>query len=93
MHDIADLNEEVDIAEEDDIERYLSMSVENIKVEKLLLWWKSKEIELPSLSRVTKKILSIPATSCPSERDFSCAGYTYNERRTNLKPETLDALL
>ena len=42
---------------------------------------------------VAKKLLAIPATSTPSERSFSIAGRVIEERRTNLNPENVDALL
>ena len=46
-----------------------------------LAWWKKNEIEFPLLSVVAKEILSIPASSAPSERVFSKLGRLYTQRR------------
>ncbi|KAH6925932.1 hypothetical protein HPB50_012298 [Hyalomma asiaticum] len=45
------------------------------------------------LSFLAKKVLCIPSTSASSERNFSAAGYVLQDRRTCLKPESLDNLL
>lgn len=42
---------------------------------------------------VFKKIMCIPATSSPSERDFSIASMTFCQKRTNLNTSKLDSLL
>jgi len=58
-----------------------------------LLWWKEKENEYPVLSRIARKFLGITATSAPSERIFSKAGFIMNERRLAMKDELLDELI
>ena len=58
-----------------------------------LEWWKQNEVQLPMMSRVAKSILSIPATSTPSERLFSKAGFLINKKRANLKPSKVDMML
>ena len=45
------------------------------------------------LSKVTRSILSIPATTANVERTFSCAEWTLNERRTSLQPDNLENIL
>ena len=59
----------------------------------VLSWWKEHSKEFPNLSRVARSILCIPASSAPSERDFSTAGFVIQERRTQLDPETVDDIL
>ncbi|KAG8175484.1 hypothetical protein JTE90_004176 [Oedothorax gibbosus] len=48
---------------------------------------------LPELAQLARKYLCIPATSVPSERQFSKAGLITNDRRNRLKPKNLDMLL
>lgn len=48
--------------------------------EDVLIYWKNKQSTFPILSNLAKLILSIPATSVPSERLFSHAGYQLWDR-------------
>ncbi len=59
----------------------------------LLGWWKNNSGIFPLLSSLAHRIFSIPASSSSSERNFSAAGLTFNQRRTALKPSTVDAVL
>ena len=56
-------------------------------------FWKNKAELYPNLSLVARSILSIPATSTSSERSFSIAGRTLDDRRTQLHPDCVDGLL
>ena len=86
------------VAVVDELEKYLSkpdraMSTlgpngQKIKFD-LLKWWKDNEFEFPSLSRMAKQCLAIPASSAGVERLFSKAGKQYNDLSKNLKDETL----
>ena len=58
-----------------------------------LLWWKTKESVFPFLSKLAKKYLCIPASSVPSERIFSTAGYLVNRQRAALSADNVDMLL
>lgn len=59
----------------------------------ILIWWKKHELQYPLLAKLAKQLLAIPASSAASERCFSAAGRTLEERRTRLKPSTVDSLL
>jgi len=59
----------------------------------LINFWKSKATSSPTLSKLARGLLGIPATSTSSERAFSLAGRTLEERRTQLSPHTVDGLL
>ena len=60
-----------------------------------LLWWKSREVLYPTLSKIAKKRLGIVivATSVPSERIYSKAGQLVSERLNRLKPDTIEKIL
>jgi hypothetical protein len=59
----------------------------------ILEWWKAHQDHYPKLSILCSYYLSIPASSAPSEREFSAAGLTINETRSNLRSETVDSVL
>ena len=52
-----------------------------------LQWWKKREHQFPTLSRLAKRYLAIPATSVKSERLFSDGGNTITAKRNALLPE------
>ena len=51
-------------------------------------WWRSKEEDFPTLARLAKKYLCVPATSTQAERVFSCMGWLLNKRRLSLSGES-----
>lgn len=57
-----------------------------------LLWWRQHAEEMPHLSKVTRRLFCIPATSVPSERVFSASGHIVTPQRTKLKPEKVNML-
>lgn len=58
-----------------------------------LLFWKEHELILPNLSKLSKKIFSIPASSAAVERSFSAAGLIMSQRRSNLTPSMLNDIM
>jgi len=87
---IADLysNEPTDTSE---VAAYLACS--DCSLDDLLEFWKRKSSVWPKLSTVAHTMLAVPATSTPSERAFSLAGRTLEERRTQLSADSVDSLL
>jgi hypothetical protein len=91
-----DFNEWADYSDnsaENELNLYRHLSLcENVD-ENLLNWWKIHSSTFPNLAKLAKKILSIPANSASSERNFSAAGSVVTERRTCLSPNNVDAIL
>ncbi|KAK1890854.1 Zinc finger BED domain containing protein DAYSLEEPER [Dissostichus eleginoides] len=56
-------------------------------------WWKHNSDRYPKLAFAAKHCLCVPATSTPSERIFSKAGYIVNKTRSSLLPENVDKLI
>jgi len=61
--------------------------------ESILNYWRHKAGIWPKLATVAVSVLSVSATSTPSERAFSLAGRTMEERRTQLCDTSVDSLL
>ena len=50
----------------------------------VLTWWKENKKHFPHLFKLVRSNLHIPATSVPSERIFSLAGYIVCDRRSKI---------
>lgn len=62
------------------------------KIEDPLVWWQTNAARYPSLAKLAKSFLCIPATSTPSERLFSAAGNIASRRRASLTSEHVNML-
>ena len=58
-----------------------------------LQWWRRQSLRLPNLAKLAKEVLSVPATSVPSERVFSKAGELISAKRSRLGKDTVDMIL
>lgn len=76
-----------------EVDTYKNMPVEMDEKFDLLLWWKKHSTQLPRLSQLARHVLSIPASSAPSERNFSTAGLTVDKLRSKINPKNVDDLL
>lgn len=75
-------------------ECYLLLSMHNkIKITNVLIYWKDHSKLMPNLSSVASQVFAIPATSTPSERNFSVAGLIVNQKRTQITPDNLDKVI
>ena len=76
----------------DEVHQYIDLVVDD-NVD-LVLWWRNIGSRLfPSLAKVARSVLGIPASSTSSERDFSSAGLIITPRRNSLDPEHVNELL
>ena len=62
------------------------------KKENSLPWWRANASRHPTLAKLAKSFLGIPATSTPSERLFSAAGNIASKRRASLTSDHVDML-
>ena len=78
-----------------EIDRYKSivMKKEQKANIKLISWWQERKLEYPFLFKAVKAMLCTPATSVPSERIFSEAGYISRAKRSKILPVNLDKYL
>ncbi|KAK7130430.1 hypothetical protein R3I93_019921 [Phoxinus phoxinus] len=77
----------------DEVEMYSTQNHTMQDDRDVLGWWSDHQLNYPKLSVLARSILAIPASSSSSERNFSAAGRTIEQRRTALKPSTIDAIL
>ena len=56
-------------------------------------WWRTNHDLYPSISKIAKKVLSIPSTSAASERVFSSGGGTITKLRSSLHSDNAADLI
>ena len=56
-------------------------------------WWESNYARFPLLSEVARSILTVPATSTPSERMSSNAGNILTQQQSSLKPSNVNSII
>ncbi|CAF2155624.1 unnamed protein product, partial [Rotaria magnacalcarata] len=61
----------------------------NINIQNPLIFWKDHRDKLPYLTKLARRLYSMPATSACVERQFSAVGLLINERRSSLNPDTV----
>lgn len=80
-----------DIDFETELELYLKAA--NVKdFTDPLTWWKRNEQTFPRLSRLAKRLLSIPCSNTTSERLFSAAAFTAQPKRNCLSSDKINLL-
>ena len=52
-------------------------------------WWRSRKEQYPTLVRLARKFLCVPATSTQAECVFSWMGFLLNKRRLSLSGESV----
>ena len=79
----------------DEVENYMAMpfSTTDVADNNILQFWQTKSNTWPKLAQVVRGLLAVPASSTSSERSFSIAGRTLDDRRTQLTCEHVDDLM
>lgn len=96
MDELDDVTIHIDNAPEESISEkevnlYRSLPVAAKDLEPLQ-WWQQNKTTFPTLAKLSKRYLCIPATSVPSEREFSAAGNIVSAKRNCLKPGKVNEL-
>lgn len=76
-----------------EIDMYRNLPLATDEEFNIMSWWRNQSAKLPRLSQIARYILSVPASSAPSERNFSVAGLTVSKLRNKLSPKNVDDLL
>ena len=66
------------------------MPAKNVNI---LEWWKCHVNVLPLLSKLAKKVLTVPASSAKSERIFFCWGNFVTAKRSSLGAKKVEDLI
>ncbi|KAI9550051.1 hypothetical protein GHT06_001546 [Daphnia sinensis] len=77
----------------DDIAKYLALpnpSIKDLDEIQLGNWWFRNRDVYPVLAKVAKRLISIVATSAPSERVFSTGGNIVTQKRSRLTSTNVD---
>ncbi|XP_016694363.1 zinc finger BED domain-containing protein RICESLEEPER 2-like [Gossypium hirsutum] len=59
----------------------------------ILLWWKVNSPRFPTLSKMARDVLAIPVSTVVSESAFSIGGHVFDQYRSSLTPEIVQALV
>jgi hypothetical protein len=77
--------------EENEVDIYLKLKqIRNVNP---LSWWKNNENKFPILSKLSKELFGISATSVSSERLFSDVRNLITNKRSSLKSEKVEKLI
>ena len=76
----------------DELNSYLDSTQEPGTVN-VLEWWRSHENNYPTLARMARDYLMIPATSAPVERLFSESGNLITSERNRLGSDVIRAIM
>lgn len=74
---------------DEEIKQYESATM----VSDAISFWRDNQNYYPVLAKIAKHLFCYQASSVPSERLFSSAGYTLWDRRASLSPHKLDKII
>jgi hypothetical protein len=69
-----------------EVDQYLAMEAIG-PYDDPLKWWAARSNTIPTVARLARKYLAIPAKCVPSERLFADSGHVMNKRRTRLSAQ------
>jgi hypothetical protein len=77
-----------------DLEAYLAKPpIPRSETFDILAWWKSNSVEYPTLSRISRDVLAVPASTVASESAFSTGRRIISDFRSQLTPKNVEALV
>ncbi|XP_045768236.1 zinc finger BED domain-containing protein 4-like [Maniola jurtina] len=82
-----------DFIEKECLKYLVSCNASDLKDGNVIKYWQERQAAFPLLYKLAKAILSVPATSTPSERVFSIAGLTVTAKRSRLSPSRVDKII
>ena len=88
---ISQLDEKIDV--EVNLYKSIKLTSDQKRSTHLLTWWKEHKGQFPCLFQAVKALLATPATSVPSERIFSEAGYIARARHSRILPQNLNKFI
>ena len=78
----------------EELEDYLAEPLEELKNRgSILQYWRKRESLYPTLAKMAKDVLACPASSAPSERQFSLSGNTQTKKRNRISAQTLETMV
>ncbi len=95
MLETVNVNKDSDqsVRNNDELQNYLN-STQNFDLNSSVIkFWEQNKLKYPRIYVIAKRLLSIPATNLSSERNFSTAGLTLTDNRSNLHPNNVNKLL
>ena len=78
---------------QDEVDRYIKHNASLPNDGDILHFWKYNENLFPSLARLARNILCVPASSVSCESAFSVTGRTLENRRTCLSTLSVNAIM
>ena len=90
--DVEDSSDEA-LQYQDEVASYIDYKMPKEDSFDVLSWWGEHGRSFPNTAKIARSILAIPASSAASEQDISCAVYVIQERRSQLKPSTVDVVI
>jgi hypothetical protein len=88
------LQGDIDLTIPDEKEKEFDAYIkEPVRISDPLQWWKDNQSRFPTVARLARQYLSIPATEVSSERVFSIAGLTLTHLRSRLDSNVVDATI
>ena len=87
---------ELESSTNNDFDLYFNQARKKIRHEEgqlqapILVWWKNRENQFPTLARIVRDVLAIQASSVASEQAFSAARFMIGDHRYSLAKDSLE---
>uniref|UniRef100_A0ACD5WLU8 Uncharacterized protein n=1 Tax=Avena sativa TaxID=4498 RepID=A0ACD5WLU8_AVESA len=82
------------VGSRNELQRYLDEDFHPRTIDfDILNWWGVNSARYPTLGRIARDVLAVPASTVASESAFSFCGRVITDHRSSLAPETVEALM